>query len=200
MRPKTPPDHRRTATSSRNSRHLPRRSESAICRSATPQHNPQSDSGMTIARGYLDHGQAGLPERKGRTPHRPVVAPERGGVGVPARQIGRVRLVRVCVPSPSYALQSPQRRSPAPPCLTGVARRRGDGVRHEPRAVLAAGPIARVLVRRVPTRCGCRRRVGVETYVGRILAKLGMRDRVPVVVLAYAHGLVRVGHPRPRPG
>ena len=31
----------------------------------------------------------------------------------------------------------------------------------------------------------------VQTHVGRILAKLGLRDRVYVVIFAYDHGLVR---------
>jgi DNA-binding NarL/FixJ family response regulator len=40
----------------------------------------------------------------------------------------------------------------------------------------------------------------VKTHVAHILAKLGLRDRIQVVVYAYEHGLIRPGEPRGTPG
>jgi DNA-binding NarL/FixJ family response regulator len=41
----------------------------------------------------------------------------------------------------------------------------------------------------------------IKSHITRILAKLGLRDRVQIAVYAYEHGIVRAGHgPTPASG
>jgi DNA-binding NarL/FixJ family response regulator len=40
----------------------------------------------------------------------------------------------------------------------------------------------------------------IKSHIARILARLGLRDRVQVAVYAYEHGIVRPGHGTPPPG
>ena len=40
----------------------------------------------------------------------------------------------------------------------------------------------------------------IKSHVARILARLGLRDRVQVAVFAYEHGIVRPGHGAPPAG
>ena len=40
----------------------------------------------------------------------------------------------------------------------------------------------------------------IKSHITRILAKLGLRDRVQIAVYAYEHGIVRAGHSTPPAG
>ena len=40
----------------------------------------------------------------------------------------------------------------------------------------------------------------IKSHIARILAKLGLRDRVQIAVYAYEHGIVKPGHGTPPPG
>ena len=39
----------------------------------------------------------------------------------------------------------------------------------------------------------------MKSHIARILAKLGLRDRVQIVVFAYENGIIRPGGPPARP-
>lgn len=74
-----------------------------------------------------------------------------------------------------------------PPEVAALSERELDVTRHIARGLTNAD-IGRELFLSEAT---------VKTYVSRLLAKLGLRDRVQVAVLAYESGLVRPGETRP---
>ena len=114
----------------------------------------------------------------------------------PEHLIAAVRLVRTsdALLAPSITRRLVERFAPQP---DGPAVPGRDLSALTPRELEVLGLIARGMSNAELAAALTLSEATVKTHVARILAKLGLRDRVQAVILAYETGLISAAHPEP---